>query len=436
MIMTLESLNRKKEHNKDVKKEKKHDHQRDRQEKDRRDPDRNRSHKDKHSASRKHDDRERSHRKSNDHKISRNEERKVNKADDDVSSSHKKREKHDNKKREKKRKSSRSRSTDRSIDSRDRKRSKSEKQSKRGKSSKHRKDEKRKDPIVPSIAVDKSKLFPLGDVLGRVPKTLLDENDDYFAYHQHFWVYLFREKQVAFNDLSSEQARDTFKEFVNDYNTGKLESAYYLETGLPSEACDEIKTTQHKWGINISDREGKHLQMLQQGIRKQTEYSNKPVIDSEAKDKIDRAFEKMSASRDIDRKDHSSNDRRANQRLREHVCTVEEELIGGRKDGRERQLEKKKEIGARIHGAARDREEAPDLPDDAIYGTGESSDFKKSLAYQKQRDRQNEEKKLVRITELKAKEDHKKTEMLKMLGLSDRIKAGEKIQIRPRSDDG
>lgn len=407
------------------------------------DAERYRSHKKTHSNSNRHD-RERSSKR---HKISKIEDRGTSNTDDDVKSlqlrkksetrSSDRHKKHDRKTK------SRSRSSDEPIDRRNRKRRKHEKESagnrdlssKRlktdGKGSKNR-------SYLNSISVDKAKLYPLGDIRGQPPTHLLNIDDDYFAYHQQFWVYLFREKQVAFNDLSSEQAREAFQEFVKDYNAGNLESGYYLETGLPSEAYDEIKTTQHKWGLKISDREGKSLQMLHQGIRKQTEYSNKPIHDSQnaTTGSKDEGIDEM-PRRHVDEKDHSSTNRRVvDRRLREHVRVVEEELLGGKKDGRERQFEKKKEIGARIHGPARDREDyvQPDLSDDMIYGSGES-DFRKSVAIQKQRERQIEEKKLARITELKAKEEHKQREMLKILGLSDRIAPGEKVTIRPRNDE-
>ena len=42
--------------------------------------------------------------------------------------------------------------------------------------------------------------------------------------------------------------------------------------GLPTEAIEECKTTNHKWSFNTSETERRSLQYLQEGVRKQTEY--------------------------------------------------------------------------------------------------------------------------------------------------------------------
>jgi hypothetical protein len=113
---------------------------------------------------------------------------------------------------------------------------------------------------------------------------------------------------------------------------------------------------------------------------------------------------------------------------------VNEEFGGGGKTyGRERQMEKRKEVGARTHGAARDREGATELTDDAIFGS-EAGGFQTALAREKQRTAQREEKKNSRFAELQKKEDDKKEAMLKLLGL-DAMKPGQKITIAPRKDN-
>ena len=123
------------------------------------------------------------------------------------------------------------------------------------------------------LRVDKSKLYPMGDPLGHAPERLLDAETDYFAFHKHLWLYLYRDCATAFNDLSSEEARTAFADFCKLYNAGKLEKAYYNDhEGLPVAALEECKTTRHSWGFRISDREDKSLQVLQEGVHKQTEY--------------------------------------------------------------------------------------------------------------------------------------------------------------------
>jgi hypothetical protein len=297
--------------------------------------------------------------------------------------------------------------------------------------------------IPPKLQVDKNKLFPLGDPLGRVPDNILDVDKDYFEFHQHFWLYLYRNKQIAFNDLTTEQARSLFADFVNQYNNGALESGYYDVNGPPHQALNEIKTSRHKWGFQISDRESKNLQTLQGGIRKQTEYTNpseatrtntarldiksKPLVDENKEDGTHLGTDTGHTSK-------AYNKRFSKQERKEHIDNIDD--IMGKKDGRERLIEKRKEVGAKIHGSAKDREEmtfAPVISDDVLYGDT-NSDFQLALASQKQKRMKQDEHKQARIAELQAKEQEKQKAMLQMLGLSDKIKTGDKIQIQPRND--
>jgi hypothetical protein len=43
--------------------------------------------------------------------------------------------------------------------------------------------------------------------LGHAPDQPLDDDKDYFAFHKHFWLYLYSEEKVAFNDLTAEESR-------------------------------------------------------------------------------------------------------------------------------------------------------------------------------------------------------------------------------------
>jgi hypothetical protein len=288
--------------------------------------------------------------------------------------------------------------------------------------------------------VNKANLVPLGDIRGSPPIQLLDAEKDYFAFHQHLFVFLNREEGAAFNDLSSDEAHKAFKRFVKRYNAGDLEVAYY--DGLPSEAIDECKTTNHTWKFSTSETERRSLQYLQEGVRKQTEYEgakDEPIVSQ--RDVLSSSETNVARLPTIETRrltpEERLAERTANRRLREHVRTTEEELLGGRKDGRERQIEKKKERAAAIHGAARDREDAQmggiELNDDAIYGSGDGA-FKDALARERQRNAQREQKKQDRVAELKKKEQEKQEAMIKALGLTGVI-PGQKIKIAPRNDN-
>jgi hypothetical protein len=323
----------------------------------------------------------------------------------------------------------------RSGDDKDRKR-KHESKTKHNK--KRHKKEREKDR-KPS----KKDLVPLGDPLGHLPNDLLDSVKDYFAFHQQFFVYLYREEGSAFNDMTSDETREAFGRFVERYNAGKLEASYYDPKGLPPAAVEQSKTTRHTWSFRTTETEAKSLQYLQEGVRKQTEFDGDVVSTGGASTRapdaplpVVDAVTKPTVQPRRTAEDRYE-DRVSNRRVREHVRTVDEEFDGGgKKYGRERQIEKRKEVGARTHGAATDREGATELTDDAIFGAeaGGEVGFKTALAREKQRTAQREEKRNSRVAELQKKEDDKKVAMLKLLGL-DSMKPGQKITIAPRRDD-
>lgn len=306
---------------------------------------------------------------------------------------------------------------------------------------------------VPKIQKpDKSTLTPLGSPPGIPPAQPLDAEKDYFAFHQQLWVWLYREEGVAFNDLTSEESREAFARFVEQYNDGQLAAAYYDDKGLPSEAIDECKTTRHKWSFQTSETERRGLQMLQDGVRKLTEYS---AEDEKQQGKSSRSASTVAAGPSVpERNQHQDAEeavnrrrrqwtdeeravhRRANKRLVEDVRITEEEFTGGKADyGRERQLEKKREVATKIHGAARDREDpGVTISDDALYGDGgHGASFQSALAREKKRKAQRMETKQARIQELQQKEQNKQQEMLKKLGLSG-LQPGQKIKIAPREE--
>jgi hypothetical protein len=320
-------------------------------------------------------------------------------------------------------------------DDKDRKRkheSKTEHKRRHKKESSH----KREKDCKPS----KKALVPLGEPLGHPPNELLDSVKDYFAFHQQLFVYLYREEGSAFNDLTSEETREAFGRFVERYNAGKLEATYYDPKGLPPAAVEESKTTRHSWSFRTTDTEDRSLQYLQEGVRKQTEFdgdgastvgptASVPVAPQPATAGVTKPSVQPRRTAE-DRYE----DRVSNRRIRDHVQAVNEEFGGGGKThGRERQMEKRKEIGARTHGAARDREGATELTDDAIFGS-EAGGFQTALAREKQRKADRDEKKNTRFAELQQKEDDKKEAMLKLLGL-DAMKPGQKITIAPRNDN-
>ena len=296
-------------------------------------------------------------------------------------------------------------------------------------------------------------LIPLGPIRGQPPTQLLEADADYFQYHQQLWVYLYRNEGLLFNDLPSTQAaRDAFERFVQQYNAGQLEQAYYDDNDRDSfaKALEECKTTQHAWSFQTTEQEKSSLVVLQEGVRKQTEFRGEqrqqqqdlspgvPAAAAASKQKGEGnvQLQRQRPPSPTNRAETRHHDRVANRRLKEHIRAAEEEFTGGRKEGRERQIEKRKELSEKIHGSSRDRGDAAavvELNDQALYG-GDEMGFQDALQREKARKARREEQRRNRLAELEQKDKEKQAEMLKKLGLTG-IKPGQKITIAPRKDD-
>jgi hypothetical protein len=338
----------------------------------------------------------------------------------------------------KRKKSHRDDYDDHSDDDRSRDRKKKSKKSKSKRKDKH---------IKTSLKPDKSKLFPMGEPLGTKPDSIINADQDYFNYHQEFWVYLYREEGKCFNDIDNKDSHAAFARFCELYNSGKLEEPYYKRK-FPHEVIEESKTTKHSWAFKTTHGERKGLDDLQKGVRKQTEYSSSTNtntntnINSNTNNSIDSGSginaknQKAKAIPSVQHRptvEERLEDRRANRRLKETVRLTHEELTGGSKDIRERQLEKKRDNAARIHGAHREKEEGGgglELSDGVLYG-----DVKEQNSFSRERrnKERREEHRKNRIDELQSKEEDRKNNMLKLLGL-DNLQGQGRLKIAPRKD--
>ena len=297
------------------------------------------------------------------------------------------------------------------------------------------------------IPVDKSKLHSLGEPLGHPPDVVLDPERDYFAQNQRFRIYLYRECGLTFDELSSPDARNKFQDFVRQFNRGDLEAGYYASQ-VPMEALEECPSTRHQWGLKITHQDSQNLQILQEGVRKQTEYQVAELHGSAATGmnkqgtsqgnvvrpaNTQRPDQNTGETLMTDGLHHDRNSRVINRRLREHVQTTMDELAGGKKEGRERQIEKRQERAAKTHGASKYQQDMVELDDAALYGGNTNDDFHRLAAASRNRAAAQEAKKEERLLELQRKEEEKQHAMLQMLGLSHRI-GQSKIEIQPRND--
>lgn len=323
---------------------------------------------------------------------------------------------------------------------------------------------KRKKHRRKSSSLDTSKLIPLGPILSHPPTESLQTSLHYFSHNPHLRLYLYRTHSLYFEDLSSDDARSYFEEFVKIYNSGRLEEAYYNPT-LPQEALDQCLRTKHQWKFRTNDVEKEKLNMVREGVRKQTEYekgasapstggndakSAPPVTTLQTHDTKDN--QDCDHDKDQHRLEARAAQRQSDKKYRERIKLANEELDPNQFakpiSGWERQQEKKRQRSNATHGAYHDREDViagGDLDDDAIYGDGEVSGGggggrrRKDLTYEEAvyKERQRREKReaemAAKVEDAKRKEEQKRKEMLAMLGLSG-VDAGKKITIAPRQD--
>ena len=362
------------------------------------------------------------------------------------SSSHRDRKKHHKQKRSRdrddrhekshKKKKSRHRPHDDDDDEKHNKHS-----SKRHKSSKHQDDSFRQKATK---HINTSKLVSLGEIVSAPPQELLDTDTNYFSHNSHLRLYLFRHYGIYFEDLTSEESHDAFKEFVSKYNDGKLETAYYEIKGkLPQEALDQCQRTQHKWNFKTNKVELQSLKIVRDGVKKQTEYDADDKGGVMQRTQTATAVAAAPGPKSVHQSDEHNKKvsyderRRADKRHRERIKVANEEMFEtGKADyGRERMIEKRREQANKIHGASRDRESeaGAELDDKAIYGGEGGGDisYEAALAREKKFRERKEAAKHERNSELLKKEEDKQKKMLEMLGISG-LKPGEKIKIAPR----
>ena len=200
--------------------------------------------------------------------------------------------------------------------------------------------------------------------------------------------------------------------------------------------------------------------MVKAGVKKQTEYSSDkkqpPVAANMATTSVakGRGVSIGPARPNQDEQQRQAGAQRAAQRQsdiqhRNRIKLANEDLYGKSDPGsRERQMEKKREMSAKVHGASRDRESevfGGELDDDAIYGSGSISGgrgrgrkgeatYEEALAREKAYKERKESEKAARHSELLQKESDKQKQMMEMLGLGNLVKSGKKIEIAPRKD--
>lgn len=245
--------------------------------------------------------------------------------------------------------------------------------------------------------------------------------DDYFSKSREFRVWLRENRDVNFEDLSTEKAKKYFSKFIVHWNDDKLDKKFYAGK------VEQIRT-KHKWSFTnkINDVERMKLASVRDRVELQTHSEKKAV----------RLLEK----------------KRERRRYNEHRRVVEEELVPV-ETGFQSRIAKRREKSERIHGASRHRDDGLSVPSRVLMGDDGSS--LREAKYLQQRSNERRARKVqshttphnltqllnitttiqvdernVRLMAAKAKEDAKMAAFMKEFGLNN--PNAQRIKIQPR----
>ncbi|EEY63425.1 uncharacterized protein PITG_15155 [Phytophthora infestans T30-4] len=277
------------------------------------------------------------------------------------------------------------------------------------------------------------------DTLGRRQAT-----DPVVETKNQFRVWLAQSRNKYVDDLSTDEAMELFTdEFAKKWNRGKLSKMFYQ--GLPDAVVEQTKRTRHQWGFvsKLGDREKFELATAKDSVDVATKKKNLLVSDEKAKGGREeeegdrsrsrrRAKENGEGDREGDRKRRKLERRRD----REYRDVVMDELAP-RATGREAQIEKRRQVGDKLHGAARDREDTRDGLDlsDAFLmgGGGGDDDLKRRMAQRDVARRRKQEEQQDKLAGLKAKESARMDKFLEDMGLAGpNANGGKPMTIAPR----
>ncbi|KAJ8563895.1 hypothetical protein ON010_g7452 [Phytophthora cinnamomi] len=242
------------------------------------------------------------------------------------------------------------------------------------------------------------------------------------------------------DDLSTEEATELFTdEFARKWNRGKLAKMFY--EGLPESIVEQTKRTRHRWEFvaKLGEKEKFELATAKDSVGVATRKENllssgrsreseKSRFEETSENKRDRRREKE----DEDNRDEDRKRRKVErQRQREYRDAVMEELAP-KATGREAQIEKRRQLGVKLHGAARDREDARDgldLSDDFLMGCGRGGgddDLKRRMAQRDSVRRRKQDEQQEKLAELKVKMANQKD--------PEEVLAGAMTQVEARKE--
>ncbi|ETK78351.1 hypothetical protein, variant 3 [Phytophthora nicotianae CJ01A1] len=235
--------------------------------------------------------------------------------------------------------------------------------------------------------------------------------EDYFLLQKEFRVWLAQTKNKYVDDLSTDEAMDLFTdEFARKWNRGKLSKMFY--EGLPDAVVEQTKRTRHQWGFvaKLGEKEKFELATAKDSVDVATKKKNLLTSDDKVKGpkkEDDTNWTKRRFKEDEDdREEHRKRQKLERKREREYRDVVMDELAP-KATGREAQIDKRHQLADKLHGAARDREEARDgldLSDDFLMGgRGGDEDLKRRMAQRDVARRRKQEEQQEKLAGLKVR---------------------------------
>jgi hypothetical protein len=320
---------------------------------------------------------------------------------------------------------------------------KDKKHSKKDKKEKEKEKDKKKSSSSRSSSSAQAQAS--ADEPGRVTEQI--SKDDFFLLSEEFRVWLHFSKKKPFDEMTTDEARGLFDDFVQLWNNRKLSMMYY--DGIPPEIRDACIKTKHKWGINLSDQEKNTLVDTSHEVERNTRRRREGVWNHMAAPPVPpgmggkmcmpiTAAVSSTASRpgssgetlkrETGREAEYVKSKKLRVAQREHLDDVAPKETGGAAIG-----DRRKGAAAVIHGSAADKDNARDgldLSEADTFGGGD--DFASAKARMARGKDIRDNKRGDRLKELQDREQHRQAEAMQQLGID--FTLGKKIVIAPRND--
>ncbi|KAJ5072609.1 style cell-cycle inhibitor 1 [Anaeramoeba ignava] len=275
-------------------------------------------------------------------------------------------------------------------------------------------------------------------LLNQIPENFVPiSKENYFNKHDEFAMWLKQEKNIFFDDESSKKTHKLFEEFVEEWNSRKLDPIYYSQ-------IDPLilrgQRTSHKWNIKEDPK-------LKSGefdnIVEQVKYQSNLTWDEitgkkpntkrndefNRKNRFEETNKKFESNTQSNQKNLSESDRifaeeeqriqqsylnRMNRKKYTEQKKVELEELVPKKTGIERTRELKK-IKSEY---TRKREDSPEFDDNFIFGQDNfNSMLQKRKVQEVERKKQKEEDLAAKVLEYQQQEKEKVNSLLESLGL-------------------